>query len=157
LFKKSWKGSYTCAFCDEKEDGNHLFFGCLTAKYIWSLLAYSLGTICRSRNLEQYLVWIHNTLPQDPQMHAVGLAIVCWAVWKTRNKVCFENKRVKSPTEIVCMMCTFLTYWAGMLKDGLKQQVMQGAEAMKMVALSFHKLDVQSFSTDDRQLIPYTG
>jgi hypothetical protein len=44
-----------------------------------------------------------------------------------------------------------------MLKDGPKQQVMQGAEAVKMAALSFHKQDVQSFSTDDRQLIPYTG
>jgi hypothetical protein len=80
LFKKNWKGNYTCVFCDEKDDDNHLFFGCLTAKYIWSLLAYSLGTICRPGNLEQYWVWIHNTLPQGPQMHVVGLAVVCWAV-----------------------------------------------------------------------------
>ena len=26
LIKRKWKGDNTCAFCDEKETGNHLFF-----------------------------------------------------------------------------------------------------------------------------------
>jgi len=44
-----------------------------------------------------------------------------------------------------------------MLNDGLKQQVVQGAEAVKMAALSFHKQEVQSQTNDDRQLIPFAG
>jgi len=86
-------------------------------------------------------------------MHAVGLSAVCWAIWRVRNAVCFDKKRIKTPTEIIFMTYSFLTYWVGMLKDDLKQQVIQGAKAVKMVALSFHKQDVQSYSTDDRQLI----
>jgi len=128
-------------------------FLCLTAKYICSLLAYSLGTDSRPRDIDQYWIWVHNILPQGAQMHAVGLSAVCWAIWRVRNTVCFDKKRIKIPTEIIFMMCSFLTYWVGMLKDDLKQQVIQGAKAVKMVALSFHKQDVQSYSTDDRQLI----
>ena len=55
------------------------------------------------------------------------------------------------------MMCSFLTYWAGMLKEGLKQQVIQGADAVKMAALSFHKQDGQSGSANEQQLIPFAG
>ena len=55
------------------------------------------------------------------------------------------------------MMCSFLTYRAGMLKDSLKQQVIQGAEDVEMAALSFHKQDVQFRSTNEQQLIPYAG
>ena len=44
-----------------------------------------------------------------------------------------------------------------MLKDSLKQQVIQGAEDVEMAALSFHKQDVQFRSTNEQQLIPYAG
>ena len=88
-------------------------------------------------------------------MHAVGLAAVYWAIWRSRNSVCFEDKRIKSPTEIVCMICSFLTYWAGLLKEDLKTQVVQGADVVKTVALFFHKQNQQPVS--EQQLVPYVG
>jgi hypothetical protein len=49
--------------------------------------------------------------PHGKQVYAVGLAAVClpmWkirnTVWKIRNILCFEGKRVKSPTEIICII-----------------------------------------------------
>jgi len=138
-----------------------------TKKKVWLMLQEFL------RNLEgPRLVWLigssfelccraNNSLTKK-KILPHGLSAVCWAIWRTRNSVCFDKKRIKSPTEIVCMMCSFLIYWAGMLKDGLKQQVIQGemiqgAKILKMVALSFHKQDVQSQTNDDQQLIPFTG
>ena len=38
-----------------------------------------------------------------------------------------------------------------------EQQVVQGAGAVKMVALSFHRQDAQSHTNKDQQLIPYAG
>jgi hypothetical protein len=90
-------------------------------------------------------------------MQPVGLAAVCWAVWKTRNAVCFDDRRVKSPTEIICMICSFLTYWAGLLNEDLKRQVIQGVEALKTTALIFHKQDTQRQIQDERQLIQFVG
>jgi hypothetical protein len=67
------------------------------------------------------------------------------------------KKRVKSSTEIVCLICSFLTYWAGLLKEGLKEQVIQGAEVVKSMALFFHKQDMQSRAREEHQLVPFAG
>jgi hypothetical protein len=53
------------------------------------------------------------------------------------------------------MICSFLTYWAGLLMEDLKQQVVQGAEVVKMAALSFHKQDLRAHAEEERQLVPY--
>lgn len=133
--------------CNDKETCQHIFFECLTAKYIWSLLAYYLGANCRPGNFNQ--CWIEQVLPKYKLMHAVSIAAVCWAIWKTRNAVCFDNKKVQSPIEIVCVMiCSFLAYWASLLNEDMKQQVLQGAEAVKMVALFFHKQNLQAHAQD---------
>jgi hypothetical protein len=55
------------------------------------------------------------------------------------------------------MMCSFLTYWTGLLNEDLKQQVIQGVEALKTTALIFHKQDIQGQGQNERQLIPFVG
>jgi hypothetical protein len=67
LVGRKWKGSTTRAFCSENENSQHLFFDCPTAKYIWSLIAYSLGADCRPNYLSQFWLWIQRSLPQAPQ------------------------------------------------------------------------------------------
>jgi hypothetical protein len=77
LVKRKWKGSPTCYFCKENESSQHLFFECSTAKYVWSLIAFTLGSDCRPCNMDQYWFWIQRSLPQAPSLHVVGLAAVC--------------------------------------------------------------------------------
>jgi hypothetical protein len=157
LGKRKWKGNKSCAFCSENESVQHLFFECSTAKYVWSLLAHSLGAVCRPNSLEQYWTWVQNILPQAPSMHTVGLATVVWAIWRTRNNVCFNKKKMRSPTEIVCLICSFLAYWTGLFKEDLKEQVIQGAEVVKSTALFFHNQDMQARAHDDLQMVPFAG
>ena len=59
--------------------------------------------------------------PHGKQVYAVGLAAVCLATWKIRSVVwkirkvlCFEGKRVKSPTEIICMILFPISILLGM-------------------------------------------
>jgi hypothetical protein len=68
----------------------------------------------------------------------VGLSAIYWALWKSRNLVCFEQKRVKSPTELVCSASAFISYWAGLQKTEGREQLEAGAEVLKNVALHFH-------------------
>jgi hypothetical protein len=107
--------------------------------------------------MNQFWLWVHRILPQAPTIYAVGLTAVIWAIWRTNNDVCFDKKRIKSPTEIVCLICSFLTYWTGLLKEDLRNQVIQGAEVVKASALFFHKLDLQARSLEERQLVPFAG
>jgi hypothetical protein len=107
--------------------------------------------------MNQFWLWIHKILPQAPTVHAVGLAAIIWAIWRTQNAVRFDKKRVKYPTEIVCLICSFLTYWTGLLEEDLKDQVIQGAKVVKAATLFFHMQDLQAHSLEERQIVPFAG
>jgi hypothetical protein len=55
-----------------------------------------------------------------------------------RNNVCFERKKIRSPTEIICSASAFLKYWAGLQDEEGKTLLEAGAEALKNVALLHH-------------------
>jgi hypothetical protein len=65
----------------------------------------------------------------------VGLAAICWAMWKSCNSISFEKKRFRSPTEIIFLASSFLKYWAGLQKEEEKITLEEGGEAMKNAAL----------------------
>ncbi|KQK04674.2 hypothetical protein BRADI_2g15172v3 [Brachypodium distachyon] len=62
----------------------------------------------------QYFWWISRYLPINRNLQVVGVAAICWALWKLRNRACFEKKLIRSPDEIVCYACAFLRHWAGL-------------------------------------------
>jgi hypothetical protein len=109
LAKRNWKGDKSCRFCNMDECINHLFFDCSLARYTWSLVA----------------------------MVVIRLTAICWAVWQSRNGVCFEMKKIRSPTEIICLT-SYLNYWAGLSKDMMKTNLEVGATALKEAALQHH-------------------
>jgi hypothetical protein len=47
----------------------------------------------------------------------VDLVAVWWAIWKRRNRVCFEKKQVKNPGELLFSACAFLRYWVGLQRE----------------------------------------
>jgi hypothetical protein len=138
LARRKWQGDKRCSFCNEDESIVHLFFDCYLARYIWSLIAWVIGGSCRPSNLTQYWEWSNIFLPANKKIHMVGLSVVCWALWKTRNMVCFEGKRVRSPTEIICLVSSLLSYWAGLQKDDSMEILETSAEMLKNAALTFH-------------------
>jgi hypothetical protein len=54
------------------------------------------------------LVWIKGALSGGDSVHMLGLAPICWAIWKTRNVMCFEKRIVKNPMEILYYACVFM-------------------------------------------------
>jgi hypothetical protein len=55
-----------------------------------------------------------NALPGGENVHMLGLAAVCWAIWKAQNRVCFNRKPLKHVSEIVFFALAFMNYWAGL-------------------------------------------
>jgi hypothetical protein len=64
-----------------------------------------------------------------------------------RNSFCFDNKTVKSSTEI----------WASLHKFELEKQVLQGAETVKMIAPFFHMRGLKPQVQEEQQIVPYAG
>jgi hypothetical protein len=86
-------GDKSCRFCTRDENSNHLFFDCSLARYVWILVAMVVGANCKPSNLNQFWVWCEKFLPVNRNLHTVGLAAICWALWQARNLVCFEKKK----------------------------------------------------------------
>jgi hypothetical protein len=53
-------------------------------------------------------------LPVGDVMYMFGLATVCWATWKTRNKICFDKILLRNVGEILFYAIALMRYWAGL-------------------------------------------
>ena len=133
-------GDERCSFCCEPESISHLLFECTMSKYVWSLVAIVVGALCRPSSIDQFWSWIKLHLPGGGKYYMPGLAAICWSLWMARNGVCFENKIVRSPTEIICSTSSLLSYWVGLQEEG-DQELLEKGEILKNTALHFHPQD----------------
>jgi hypothetical protein len=113
LIRRRWIGDPKCMFCEEDENITHLFFQCPTAKVIWSVIAVCFGANNIPTNLTQCWNWCEKWLPFGKKYHPWEIVAFCWAIWKSRNKACFEGKKIKSPIEIFCHACALMNFWTG--------------------------------------------
>lgn len=110
MIKRKWQGDPLCYFCNQPESANHLLFQCCVAKAVWAIVAISLGANNVPRSLDQCWIWCEKWLPFGTKFRTLGIAAVCWAIWKTRNKTCFEGKALHDPASIVCYACALMSY-----------------------------------------------
>jgi hypothetical protein len=77
-------------------------------------------------------------LPGRKAVHHFGFSLICWAIWKSRNKVIFDKKIIKHLVEIIMHACAFMLYWAGLFEPdftgGVTGQPHQGPTRPGVVA-----------------------
>ena len=141
--KRKWNGSPACSFCKEPESLNHLFFVCPVAKVVWGAIGSMAGTNRCPKNLWQAVVWFYTFFPGMRSLAIVGIAAICWALWKMRNKVMFDDHRMRTPCEVLFHIASLLNYWAGLHKDSDKEFLKLGSEKMMMVATDLLRADAR--------------
>lgn len=94
MTKRNWVGDTICRFCSDPETIHHLFFGCGGGKYTWGIVSMTIGAQTRPTNFSQYFWWITQHIPISRNLQIVGMAAICWALWKLRNRACFEQKLI---------------------------------------------------------------
>ena len=62
---------------------------------VWSIVACCISANDLPNSMDQYRSWFQKWIPRNIQMHSFVLVGICWAIWKARNKACFENKVIK--------------------------------------------------------------
>jgi hypothetical protein len=97
MLTRSWQGDPSCYFCDSPETVEHLLFECATAKVIWGIVAICFQQKCRPKSYDQFWTWIYSALPGGEKFYMFGLSTICWVIWKCRNSICFEKKKIKEP------------------------------------------------------------
>jgi hypothetical protein len=65
----------------------------------------------------------------------LGLAPICWAIWKLRNKACFDKKFINSPFDLICYSTVFIEYWAGLNSSAYQDVIRRGADSLITTAM----------------------
>jgi len=120
------------------------------AKVIWGTVALCLGANNIPENIFQYKIWITHWLPLGHPVYTFCLGAVCWAIWKKRNEVCFENKSLKHPTDIILYACALMTYWAGLYGSDMQGKILDG---VKILISCVHKVMAQQRSSSPHLLL----
>jgi len=110
----------------------------------------SLGANNIPKSVEQCWAWCETWLPNGKKIHTFGIAAICWAIWKSPNKACFEGKCIQDPTSIVCYACMLMGYWAGLYMGVDKEELVEGINTMLKIAA---KLVSKKKKTDETKLL----
>jgi hypothetical protein len=136
LLRRNWVGSASCQFCQENETISHLFFECVAAKFVWSSVATALGAADRPGSFTHFFWWLPRIIPASRNVQIAGLAAICWAIWKIRNRSCFEHKLIKNPSELISFATVFMNYWAGLHSSPDAENIRAGAASLLQLATS---------------------
>lgn len=85
--------------------------------------------------MEKCWVWCNTWLPGDKKLHVVGIAAVCWAIWKARNGLCFDGKQKQNPASIICHACALMSYWAALYSEEDSEALKEGVNMMLKIAV----------------------
>ncbi|KAF8724187.1 hypothetical protein HU200_021206 [Digitaria exilis] len=76
----------------------------------------------------RYSFWVRS----HPQNFCIPLSSLDF------HSICFDKKIIRSSTEVLCTLSSFLSYWADLQKGGDKEAMEDIAETIKTAALHFH-------------------
>jgi hypothetical protein len=81
-------------------------------------------------NIKQYKLWMEKWLPSGRRLYQFGLSAICWEIWKSRNRACFDKKVIKHPAEVLLHACSLMNYWAGLYNEEFQGGLLEGVKAL---------------------------
>jgi hypothetical protein len=75
------------------------------------------------------------------------------AIWKARNKTCFEDKLLSDPKDIIYHARVFRKYWADLLSGLSKEDLMRGVEGLLQTVAAVDRQHHQSNDPITRQVL----
>ena len=133
LLKKGWKGEKECVFCGQDESIDHLLFTCSAASLLWSLVRCVCGLKSSPLSVKDcFGGWINKFNKEDKKMVMIGVSALFWAIWKSRNAIVFERKRINDPFQIIKLMVRWLVDWSILqTKEPPKKMLELGARVLE--------------------------
>lgn len=62
------------------------------------------------------------------------LVLSVGAIWRYRNKVCFDKKLIKGSLEIICHACALMRHWTGLYAEMGREKLIERVNTMLRVA-----------------------
>jgi hypothetical protein len=110
---------------------NHIMFGCMCNRYVWVVIKEVLGWDKCPTLLEDFVCnWLDGALSNNNRTILFGLGVVCWALWKVRNKMTIEKKVIRSPKDVIYNIVLLMQQWEILLPD--REQDLVGKISRKL-------------------------
>jgi hypothetical protein len=144
MLKRNWQGILAATFVAKLKLLTTFYSLVRLPRVIWGVIAVCFYQTSRPSTYEQFWAWIgHSPWGDDVQM--LGLAAVSWAIWKARNRICFDKcfdkKHINSPIEIIFSACAFMIYWAGLYHEATRKAIEAGVNMLQKTASQMIKKD----------------
>ena len=79
--------------------------------------------------------WINKFNKEDKKMVMIGVSTLFWAIWKCRNAIVFERKRINDPFQIIKLMVRWLVDWSILqTKEPPRKMLELGARVLERAA-----------------------
>jgi len=101
LAGKNWKGSQKCCGCKSDETIQHLFLDCPYASMVWRIIFFATGLNPPRSISHMFGTWLNNQHKKTRYLIWVGVAAVCWAIWRCRNDTIFNKIKVNSILQFI--------------------------------------------------------
>jgi hypothetical protein len=112
LSKRNWKGPLNCVFCGLPESIDHLFSNVLSlgicgesSKQLWTWILFQIMLII-------FLDPVNSFSKNEKNLVLFGCGAVIWAIWRSQNDWCFNDKLIFYPTNVIFLCCFWIDAWA---------------------------------------------
>jgi len=117
LTKKNWTGSQKCCGCNSNETIQHLFLDCPYARLVWRIIFFATGLTPPRSIRHMFNSWLSNQSKKIRRVIWVGVAAVCWAIWRCRNNLIFNKIKVNSVLQVIFRGMYWFRFWAQLQRE----------------------------------------
>lgn len=100
----------------------HLFLNCSLAQQVWRCICSSKVSVEDWFSVKDVIKYAVSLQSSKKIAFLLIVSVICWTLWKHRNKICFQNKHVKTTKSIIYLIISLILYWTGSKKTKKKVQ-----------------------------------
>jgi hypothetical protein len=94
----------SCALCGGLEDGEHIFFRCHLARFMWAGVRELLSCNSNPTGVGDFTTLVQGLSFSLRRLSWFTFAALCWMLWNIRNKLAMEGKTISSPADALYKM-----------------------------------------------------
>jgi hypothetical protein len=126
LAKRHWNGCTKCVFCGEQETIQHLFIECPLAKLLWRTVHFTYALPPPTSITNMFGNWLNGVDRQSKTFICIGVSVLCWSIWRTRNDIIFNKKPSFHFLQVIHMVSHWDQLWALLSPEGQRDAMATG-------------------------------
>jgi hypothetical protein len=105
----------------------HLFFDYNFAIFVWRAVHITFGVAALTSINHMYSDWLHGLNTRAKSLIMVGVAMLCWTLWLSRNDIVFEKCSSKTYIHVFYRGTHWCRFWAQLQRRDEDKDVLRNA------------------------------